>query len=58
VPTTAAAIERNFTIYAGVIRHWTKTFRTGFDVIYWETLYGDDSLGNMVRFDLYAQFDF
>jgi hypothetical protein len=58
VPVTAAAIERNFAIYAGVIRHFTKSFRTGFDVIYWETLYGDGSLGNMVRFDLYAQFDF
>jgi hypothetical protein len=54
----AAGIDANFTIYVGVIRHWTKTFRTGFDVIYWETQYANDTLGNMLRFDFYGQFDF
>jgi hypothetical protein len=48
----------NFTAYLGVVRMWTKTFRTGFDATFWETLYGNSTRGNGVRFNFYAVMDF
>ncbi len=54
----AAGISENFTAYLGVVRQWTKTFRTGVDATFWETLYANDTRGNAVRFDFYAVMDF
>lgn len=54
----AGGIDLNFTVYSGVVRHWTRTFKTGFDVVFWETQYANDTLGNMLRFNFYGQFDF
>jgi hypothetical protein len=48
----------NFTAYLGVVRMWTKTFRTGLDATFWETLYGNTTRGNGVRFNFYAVMDF
>jgi hypothetical protein len=48
----------NFTAYLGVVRMWTKTFRTGFDATFWETLYGNTTRGNGVRLNFYAVMDF
>jgi hypothetical protein len=53
-----AAITLNWTTYIGVRRHWTKTFRSTFEVIYWETQYQDNTLGNAVRFALWTSIDF
>jgi hypothetical protein len=52
------AITLNWTTYLGTRRHWTKTFRTTFEVIYWETQYEDGTLGNAVRFALWTSIDF
>jgi hypothetical protein len=54
----ASGIERAFTAYLGVVRAWTKTLRTGLDATFWETHYGNATLGNAVRFDIYVVLDF
>jgi len=51
-------VTKNWTGYAGVRRHWTTKFRTTFDVIYWETQYKDDPLGNAVRINVWVSYDF
>jgi hypothetical protein len=54
----AAGAAQNFVAYVGVVRMWTKTFRTGIDASFWETQYNNDTLGNALRFDFYAVMDF
>jgi hypothetical protein len=54
----ATGIDEGFTAYIGVVRTWTKTFRTAVDASFWETLYGNDTRGNGVRFDFYVIMDF
>ncbi len=54
----ATGFSEGFTAYLGVVRTWTKTFRTGVDATFWETLYANDTRGNAVRFDFYAVMDF
>ena len=54
----AAGATQNFVTYVGVVRMWTKTFRTGVDASFWETQYNNDTLGNALRFDFYAVLDF
>lgn len=50
--------KRNLVGYVGTVVDWDSGLRTGFDVLYWETQYQNAGLGNMVRFDLYFQYNF
>lgn len=50
--------KRNQTGYVGTVVDWDSGLRTGFDVIYWETNWFDQGIGNMVRFNLYFQYNF
>lgn len=54
----AGGLSEGFTAYLGVVRQWTKTFRTAIDATFWETLYANDTRGNAVRFDFYVVMDF
>ena len=49
---------RNLTAYLGVVKKLGQDFKTGLDVIFWETEYGAAGVGNSLRFDLYVQIDF
>jgi hypothetical protein len=49
---------KNWTAYVGTVRSWSNLFKTGLDVIYWETDYQAVGVGNTLRFDLWFQFDF
>ena len=51
-------MARNTLLVQSPCRTWTKPFRTGADATFWETIYGDDSRGNAVRFDFYVIMDF
>jgi hypothetical protein len=50
--------KRNIAGYMGTVVDWDSGVRTAFDAIYWETDYVGLGVGNMVRFDLYFQYNF
>lgn len=55
--------RRNWTAYVGTLHDWGGGFRTGFDVIYWETDWrpggvSGGGVGNMMRFNAYTQLNF
>jgi hypothetical protein len=50
--------KRNLTGYAGTVVDWDSGLRTGFDVLYWETDWVGLGIGNMVRCNLYFQYNF
>jgi len=56
------APDLNYTLYVGTVQNWASTFKTGLDVIYWQTDW-DDSMntggtGTAVRLDVYTQLNF
>lgn len=50
--------SRNLVGYVGTVVDWDSGVRTGFDTLYWETEYQGGASGNMVRFNLYFQYNF
>jgi len=54
----AGGPTQNWSGWVGVRRHWSKTFRTTFDVLYWETEYEGGGLGNTIRFNIWTSIDF
>lgn len=54
----AGAPTENLVGYVGTVHDWDCGVRTGFDVLYWETDWVAAGIGNMVRFNLYFQYDF
>ena len=50
--------DLNWTAYLASSYNWGGGLRSGLDVIFWETQYMDDTLGNMVRINFYTQLNF
>jgi len=50
--------QRNIAGYVGTVVDWDCGVRSGLDVIYWETDWKGQGVGNTVRFDLYFQYNF
>ncbi len=50
--------EKNFTLYMGSAHNWGGGFKTGLDVIFWETDWIDHGVGNMVRVNAYTMLSF
>jgi len=58
----AGGRDLNYTLYVATVQNWGGAFKTGLDVIYWQTEW-DDSLntggtGTAVRLDVYTQLNF
>ena len=50
--------KKNFTLYAGSAHNWGGGFKTGLDVMFWETDWADFGVGNMVRVNAYTMLSF
>ncbi len=50
--------RKNWTAYVGSRADWGSGFKTGVDVIFWETDWVGQGIGNAVRANAYAQLDF
>ncbi len=50
--------NRNWTIYVGTVRDFTKGLRAGADVVFWETSTAGTGIGNMIRINFWIQIDF
>lgn len=56
VPASSANL--NWSGWVGTVYVYGNGLKAGFDMIYWETQYNGAAVGNMIRFDIYTQFDF
>lgn len=50
--------EQNFTVYLSSKFDWGGGLFSGFDVLYWETEWVGEGIGNMLRFNAWTQLNF